>query len=179
MSSMRWDPFGEMTSLRQAMDRLLEDSLVRSGGSRGVGDSTTGMVPLDVMERDDAIVVKASLPGVRPDDVDVSVHRNVLTIQGEMRGEQEKGEGHYRHRERWSGRFSRQIAVPSGVDSEACDATFQDGVLTITLPKSEQSRAKRINIRGGGSRAIEGERSDGNADGEVSRREQQPAARGD
>ena len=155
MSLSRSDPFSEMTSLRQAMDRLFDESFVGRSSSQGTGG---GMVPLDLLERDDAIVVKASLPGVKPEDVDVSVHRNILTIAGRTAGERDEREGQYRHRERWHGSFSRQISLPAEVDTGACDATFQDGVLTVTLPKSEQSRAKRITVSGDRA-AIEGGRS--------------------
>jgi len=152
MSLTRWDPFGEMTSLRQAMDRLFDESVVRFWEPGGGGDT----VPLDVIERDDALVVKASLPGMKPEDVDISIHRNVLSIQGEMQGEEESG-GRVHRRERWYGRFSREMTLPVEVNPDACDARFEDGVLTITLPKSEQARARRIQIRGGEQRAIEGE----------------------
>ena len=159
MSLTRWDPFGEMASLRQAMDRLFEDSLVSMPSMRGGG---AGLVPLDVKETDDAVVVKASLPGVKPDDIDVSVHGNTLTLSGEVQGDDEGGEqGRYHHRERWYGRFSRQVTLPSDVDTTACDASFEDGVLTVRLPKSEQARPRRISIRGGDRPAIEGESRDG------------------
>jgi HSP20 family protein len=159
MSLSRWDPFTEMTALRSAMDRLFEQSVVPTG--RGGGEMMGG-VPLDLMETDDAYVVKASLPGVKPDDVDISVHRNVLSITGETRGEEERGEGRIHHRERWFGRFRRQVSLPGDVDANACDASFEDGVLTIRLPKTEEARPKRISV-GGGQRAIEGEsrREDG------------------
>src|SRR5215208_4406742 len=162
MSLTRWDPFGEMTSLRRAMDRLFAESFVSSPPMRGdaLGQGS-GMVPLDVMETDDAVVVKASLPGVKPEDVDVSVHRNVVTISGEMRGggeDEGDGQGRYHHRERWYGRFQRQVTLPTDVDTNACDASFDGGVLTIRLPKSEEARPRRISV-GGARPAIEGRRS--------------------
>jgi HSP20 family protein len=168
MTLTRWDPFGETTSLRRAMDRLFDESFVGwSMGSSGQG----GSVPLDVIERDDAFVVKASLPGVKPDDVELSVHRNMLTIRGEMGGESEKSEGQYRHRERWQGSFSRSVSLPADVNTDACEARFEKGVLTVTLPKSEQARAKRINITADRP-AIEGEqRKTGNG-----AKQPQPAA---
>jgi HSP20 family protein len=168
MSLIRWDPFGEMTSLRQAMDRLLEDSFVSTPSARG-GMTGMGMVPLDVKETDDAVEVKASLPGVKPDDIDVSVRRNMLTISGEVRGDEEEdgsAKGRYYHRERWYGTFSRQVTLPSDVDANACEANFEDGVLTVRLPKTEQARPRRISIRGGDRPAIEGESRDGGASGE-------------
>jgi HSP20 family protein len=155
MSLSRWDPFIELTALRSAMDQLFDRSVVPSGG--GGRPDTMGGVPIDVMEADDAYVVKASLPGVKPDDVDISVHRNVLSIAGELRGEQERDEsGHVHHRERWFGSFRRQVALPGDVDTGACDASFEDGVLTIRLPKTAEARPRRISV-GGGRTAIEGE----------------------
>jgi len=155
MALTRWDPFGEMTSLRQVMDHLFAESFV-AGGADGM---TSGIVPVDMVERDDALVITASIPGVKPEDVDVSVHRNTLTIRGELHGDAGRDGSRYHRRERWQGSFSRQIALPVEVNADACDATFQDGVLTITLAKSEQARAKRIEIRGREPQAIEGKTS--------------------
>ena len=152
MSLMRRDPFGEMMSLRQAMDRLLEESVVRPRATMGVAGAGMGM-DLDVMEREDAIVVRASLPGVKPDDVNITVENNILTIQAETREEQDRGEGRYHHRERRYGRVARAIVLPVEVDPNACDADFEHGVLTITLAKSQQARARRIAVRGQGQPA--------------------------
>jgi HSP20 family protein len=161
MALTRWDPYSEMMSLRQAMDRLLAESFVdfgRAGMPGGIGAADlSGAVPVDLVERDDALVATVSLPGVKPEDVDVSVHQNVLTIQGEMRGETDQGKGRYHLRERWQGSFTRQMTLPVEVSPDACDATFEDGVLTIRLPKSERAQAKRISVRGGERPAIEGE----------------------
>ncbi len=157
MALTRWDPFREMTSLRQAMDRLLEESFVMP--RFGAGGMAGGMgFDMDVLEQGDNLVVKASLPGVKPEDVNVTVENNVLTIKGEMREETEGGEGRYRHRERRWGSFQRAVLLPSDVDAQACDASFEHGVLTIKLPKSEQAKAKRIPIRGGSGQTIEGEK---------------------
>jgi HSP20 family protein len=157
MSLTRWDPFGEVTSLRQAMDRLIEDSFVGRRDSARSSDS----VPLDLIEQDDALVVRASMPGVRAEDVEVSVQGSTLSITGEMRGDEKLGDGaRYHRRERWYGRFSRQITLPVEVQADACNATFEGGVLTITLPKSEQARPRRINVRGNGRETIEGTRAE-------------------
>jgi HSP20 family protein len=144
MSMMRWDPFAEMTTLRQAIDHLFENSFIRpssGGGSAGLG------IPVDLIERGDALVVTASLPGVTPEDVQVQIEQNVLTITGEQHEERERAQGRYYLAERRTGRMSRSIALPVAVDADACDATFADGVLTLTLPKAEQARTKQIAIR--------------------------------
>ena len=148
MSMMRWDPFGEMTSLRQAIDHLFENSVIRPGGGQAGGQGGSGAgFPIDVVEQGEALVVKALLPGVKPDDVDVQIQQNVLLITGQHQQEQERQQGRYLLAERWSGRFSRAIALPVAVDANACEARFEDGVLTLTLPKAEQARTKQIPIR--------------------------------
>jgi len=175
MTLTRWDPFGEMTSLRQAMDRLLAESFVDVGRARMPGGTmptdVSGMVPIDMVEREDALVVTVSLPGVKPEEVDVSVHQNVLTIKGEMRRETDEGRGRYHLRERWQGSFNRQMMLPVEVSAEACDATFADGVLTITLPKSERAQAKRISVRSSGQPVIEGENRGAREQGESNQAE--------
>jgi HSP20 family protein len=160
MVMQQWDPYGHMSSMRRMMDRLFDDSLVPmpawSGGAMGGFD-------LDVLEQGDDFVVKASLPGMKPEDVKVTVERGVLTIQGETRDESERGEGRYHHRERRWGRVARQVILPDDVDGSACDASFENGVLTITLPRAEHARTTRIPIRGQGQHAgqavIEGEKA--------------------
>ncbi len=148
MSMMRWDPFSEMTSLRQALDHLFENSVIRPGGGQAGGQGGSGSgFPIDVLEQGEALVVKASLPGVKPDDVDVQIQQNVLLITGQHQQEQERQQGRYLLAERWTGRFSRAVALPVAVDATACEATFEDGVLTLTLPKAEQARTKQIPIR--------------------------------
>ena len=155
MRLTRWDPLGEITSLRRAMDRLFDESFVQALAAPSAG--VAGSVALDMMETEDALVVRASLPGVKPEDLDVSVQGNVLTIEGELRGEQEERPGRFHHRERWYGRFSRQMMLPVEVDHNTCEADFEHGVLTIRLPKSQQARPRRIGIQGAGRTAIEGE----------------------
>lgn len=168
MALRRWDPFSEMTSLRQAIDRLFAESYVDVGGAptwNGMPPAEIGNVaPVDLIDRDDALIVLLSLPGAKPDDVEISVHRNTLTVQGELRGEFDQGDGRYRIRERWQGRFVRTIPLPVEVSADTCDATFQDGVLRVTLPKSERSRGTRISVRSG-RQALDGEASRGQSTG--------------
>lgn len=175
MSLARWDPFSEVASLRQVMDRLFDESFIRSGGPSLVGDA----VPLDLIEQEDAVVVKASLPGVKPEDVNVAVRGMILTIDGATGGEEEQGNGagRYHRRERWYGRFSRQISLPTEVSADACDATFEDGVLTVTLPKAEGARPKRIGIRAGDRPAVEGGKPSHAEDAEAKGREDRSTAR--
>jgi HSP20 family protein len=153
MTMQRWDPFGERWTLRNAMDRLLEDAWVRpSWGDQG---QHSGMsMPIDVMEHDDNLIVKASLPGVKPEDITITVQGNQLTIQGEMRGDTEqKGTTH--HQEHRYGRFVRSMTLPERVNSEKAEASFENGLLTLTLPKEEAARTRQIPVRGGAGKPIE------------------------
>ena len=144
MTVLRWDPFAEMTTLRQAIDQLFENSFIRPGGGSGAGGFG---IPVDLIEQGDALVVKASLPGVKPADVQIQVEQNVLTIAGEQHEAREREQGRYYLAERHVGRMSRSLALPVAVDTDASTATIEDGVLTLMLPKAEQARTKQIAIR--------------------------------
>jgi len=169
----RHDPFRQALGLRQMMDRLLEDAFVspRALMERMGGEAAPA---LDVYEEGDSYVVEARLPGMKPEDVDVSVEQGVLTISGESKAEQERQERTYLVREQRMSRFSRSIRLPMAVDSDACEATYEDGVLRLTLPKSEQARARRVPIKAAGQRPLgAGEPQDGDAGtGEGPRSEQ-------
>jgi len=144
MAIERWDPFREAVSLNDAMNALLRESFIRP--SSVPGQSGPGLLPLDVSENENEFVVKASLPGVRPEDVQITVHGDTLTIQGESRAEDEKKGQRWHLRERRLGQFQRSLALATPVDSEKAQATFEHGVLTLTLPKSEQARPRQIKI---------------------------------
>lgn len=145
-----WDPFGPMMSLRQAMNRLLEDAFV-PGASRGLETTVAdaGVLPLDLYETRDDVQVSAALPGVKPEDIDVSVQGNVLTIKGETKAESEAAEGSWHRRERRFGSFFRQVSLPVPVNSEKAEATFENGVLRLRLPKAEEARERRIQVQAG------------------------------
>jgi HSP20 family protein len=148
MSMARWNPWGEMVSLRDAMDRLLSDSFIRPHGE---GESTMrGSLAVDVREEGDQFVVTAPVAGVSPDDVEISVLGDAIRIRGERRDErQEEGEGkRWLMREQRYGAFERVIRLPSSVKADNAEASFKDGMLTITLPKSEEAKERRIPIRG-------------------------------
>jgi HSP20 family protein len=144
MALTRWDPFAEMTTLRQAIDRLFEESFVLP---RRIFGREMAEVPVDLMERDDALIAKVAIPGVKPEDIEVNIQNNVLTIRGEMREEQETPQGRYYWRERRTGSFMRQITLPVEVNADAATATYEHGVLTITIPKAERVRPKQIPVR--------------------------------
>ncbi len=149
MASLKlWDPFREMVSLREAMDRLFEDSFVRPFGVYPLlqreGVST---LAIDMYETDNDVVVKASLPGVKPDDVDVTVTGNTLSIKGETKEEVDETKGDYHYRERRYGAFQRTVTLPTEVEAGKAEATFENGVLTLRLPKVEEVKPKQISIK--------------------------------
>ncbi len=153
-SLIRWDPFRDMMIMRRSMDRLLESFF---GESSEWNEPVTWGIALDLVEKPDEFIVKASLPGVKPEDVEVTYSENTLTIKGETRQEEEKEDTHYHLRERRYGSFSRSITLPRGVKADAIEASYDAGVLTLHLPKSEEIKPKRIAIRSAESpRMIEG-----------------------
>jgi HSP20 family protein len=145
---MRLDPARDMMSLREAMDRLFEESFLRPGFF-GNGESGAAMLPMDIYETENEVVVKAAVPGVKPEDIEVTVTGDLLTIKGEFKSEsEEKDEKRNWHRqERRFGSFSRQVTLPAGVNTDACQADFENGVLKLTLPKAEEAKVKRVQIQ--------------------------------
>ncbi|MFO0956019.1 MAG: Hsp20/alpha crystallin family protein [Isosphaeraceae bacterium] len=140
MALDRWDPMREAVSLRDAMNSLFQESFVRQ---QGVGP---GALPLDVRENDHEFVIQASIPGLKPDDVQVTVHNDLLTIRGETRSQEEKAGETWHLRERRSGSFRRTISLGTTIDSEKAHAKFEDGVLTLCLPKADNARPRQIRV---------------------------------
>lgn len=149
MSRRDYDPWNGMLSLREAMNRLLEESVVTAPGAHG-GVGAMGM-PLDVYETRDAIVARTSIPGVRPEDIDITVTGDQLTIRGELREQAPGDEARFHQREHRYGSFARSLTLPIEVQPDTVEATFEHGVLTLTMPKAERMRPKqiKINTRGG------------------------------
>jgi HSP20 family protein len=146
MAIERWQPFSELMSLRQAMDKLFEDSFVRP--SRGL--TALGEVPipaLDIYQTPSDVVVKATLPGLKPEDVTIDISGEMLTIKGETKAEQEIKKEDYLYQERRYGAFSRSVILPSGLKTEKSEATMEDGVLTLTIPKAEEVKPKAIKVK--------------------------------
>lgn len=143
MALTKWEPFAGVTSLRREMDRLWEDFF--DGGQRQEG----GMLEpaIEVSDTKEAIVVKAQLPGVSKEQIQVNVSDNTLTIKGETKKEdKEEGKNYYRQEFRY-GAFMRTVPLPTAVQGEKAAAQLKDGVLEITIPKSEQAKAKEIPIQ--------------------------------
>jgi HSP20 family protein len=157
---IRWDPFAEMATLRQAFDRVFDD--VRPGRSFANG-GPEAYVPVDLAETNDEIVLKASLPGVKPEDIDISVTGQVLTLKGESREDTEETAKNYYRRERRYGSFVRQFQLPTEVESEKAQATFEHGVLRLSLPKAEAVKPRTIKVEA--KPLIEGTSAEGTSTG--------------
>ncbi len=141
---IRWDPFREVTGMRDVMDRLMDDGFHRPFG--GIWD-VESIPTMDLYQTADSVVVKMGLPGVKPEDIQISVANGVLTIRGEVKEEKEEKEKTYHLRERRYGSFSRSVSLPSNVSADKSDAEFENGVLTLTLPKAEEAKAKTIVVK--------------------------------
>jgi HSP20 family protein len=159
-------------TLREAMNRLFDDALI--GAARGEGGGLSGLAPqLDVSEGEEEYRVTVALPGVKPDDVEITIDRGTLTIRGELRRAEEIKDEQYLYRERAFGRFTRSIALPDQVQADAAEASFEDGLLRLRLPKAEELKPRRIRIAGAENRAIPvGEQTDETAQGGGSGQEQ-------
>lgn len=144
-SLMRWDPGNDMISLRDMMDRLFEDSFVRTRSGSMLAH--TGDLAVDLVETKDDVVVKATLPGVKPEDVELTITGETLSIRGETKEEKETKDENYIRRERRYGSFSRSIQLPAGLQTDKAEASFENGVLTLKLPKSEQVKPKSIKVK--------------------------------
>lgn len=147
MSLTRWDPFREMMSLRDAMDRLFEESFARPLRAWPWGIDGGLAVPVDMYETDDSLVVSAAVPGLKPEDVDINITGNTLNISGEFKSEEEGKRGNVHFRERRYGKFQRSVALPPTVDTETVEATFENGILKVTLPKTEEAKPRQIPVK--------------------------------
>ncbi len=153
MSIQRWDPFRDVLRLRDAMDRLLEESFVRP---TSITPTAALGMPLDVEETDHEYTIRASLPGFKPEEINVSLQGDVLTISGQHKGEEERREQNYLIRERRMGSVSRTVTLPSRVQADQAKAEYENGELVLTLPKAEEARPKQIQINVGGQQQLSG-----------------------
>jgi HSP20 family protein len=145
-SVIRWDPFSDRLSLRDAVDRLMQDSFVLP--TIPLWRSYEGNLAVDLYEKDDNVLVEAAVPGFKPEEIDINVSGETLTIKGETKTEKEsKDNKNYIRRERTFGSFERIITLPEGLDTDKASAKFENGVLTLTFPKSEKVKPKTIKIQ--------------------------------
>jgi HSP20 family protein len=144
-SIIRCDPFREVSSMREVMDRLMDDGYARPFG--GALWDVSSVPTMDLYQTADSVVVKMGLPGVKPEDIQISVANGVLNIRGEVKEEKEEEEKTFHLRERRYGSFSRSVSLPSNVSADKSEAVFEDGILTLTLPKAEEAKAKTIIVK--------------------------------
>ena len=150
-----FSPFSELRQMQDNMDRMWRRFGTASGDDGGSIEAWAA--PLDVVAHGDDFVVRASLPGVAPDNIQVSIEDNVLTIRGETASHFENTEGNYLMRERRSGSFHRSLRLPDTVDQDRAEPRYEHGVLTITMPKAEAKKAKQFEVKVvEGPAAIEG-----------------------
>jgi HSP20 family protein len=142
----RWDPFRDLVSIQDELNRLFGRTFSGSEMTRP-GISGSWMPAIDVYETTDKIVVSAELPGLDPKEVEVSVEDSTLTIGGQRNFEQEADEQNYHRVERRYGSFTRSIRLPQTADAEKIQARFDKGVLTVEVPKREEARPKRVEVK--------------------------------
>lgn len=142
-----WPGFGRLSDLRNEIDRLFEEPLA---GLAHSSQLLSGWTPaLDMHEDKDNIVVKVELPGMKKQDIDISLHNGSLSISGERRKEKQFENAEVYRAERFEGRFQRTVTLPSPVAADKVKANYQDGLLTITLPKTEEAKRKQIDVQVG------------------------------
>jgi HSP20 family protein len=160
MALLRWEPVAELNTLQNEMNRLfntLVDPSTRTSRGASGGTSPRWLPPMDLLETGEHYVLRADLPGLADEDVNVQFEDNVLTISGERTAEHDdQQEGYYRL-ERAFGTFSRSLTLPAGVDPDAVQAHFDRGVLEITIPKPEQKKPRQVQITLGDRKTIETE----------------------
>ena len=148
----RWDPFNDMLTLREAMSQLFEESYVAPTGAR----NGQGFVPaLDLSETSDGYLVEVAVPGLKPEDLDVTVENNVLTIKGSLNRQTEDTKRNYHRVERRYGSFQRTIALPSTVKADGIAAELNNGILRLEIPKAEEVKPRRIGVSIGEAKALE------------------------
>jgi len=141
----RWEPAREMMTLREAMDRLFDDAFTRPLSIRDGWSMATPAI--NMYQTDNEVVVKASIPGVKAEEVQINVTGDVLTVKGEVKQEQEQEDRAWHIREQRFGSFERSIVLPTNVKSDKAEAVLENGILTITLPKADEVKPKAINIK--------------------------------
>ena len=142
-SPMRLDPFRDLWTFRSAIDRLFDETVGQPGTALGA----FGTPAIDLYQTADDVVIKASLPGVNAKDLNISVTGDALTLQGEVQEEKETEGAQYHVKERRYGNFTRSIALPAAVVADKADAQFENGILTLRLPKAEEVKPKTITVK--------------------------------
>ena len=155
MNLVRWNPVPEMVTLGQAMDRMFDHDYFRPFWLSAEAD--VALVPaIDMYETENEVVVKAAMPGVEAKDLDVNITGDILTIKGETSSEKEEKKENYYYQECHYGTFTRSITMPAGVKTDKSEASLDNGILTLTLPKAESVKPKAIKVKA--KPAVEGKK---------------------
>ena len=149
---IRWNPYREMNNLINSVDRRVDSRYL---APRHLAPQNWALA-VDVSESEDEYLIKASLPGINPEDLDINIESNVLTIKGEFKEEEEHEDRRYHMRERRSGNFCRSFSLPNTVNTEDVEATYEAGVLSLSLPKAEEAKLQRIEVKNFDQPMIEG-----------------------
>ena len=147
MGIVRYDPFRDLRSLQEEVNRLFSTNLTRAFGDEGIGRGAWAP-SVDIYENKDQIVLEAELPGMKQEDFDLSIENNVITLRGERRFEKTDESDNYHRVERSYGSFTRSFTLPQSVSSEDAHAEYNNGVLRVTLPKREETKSRRIEVTG-------------------------------
>jgi HSP20 family protein len=150
MSIVRYDPFRDLRTLQEEVNRLFSTNLTRAFGDEGIGRGAWAP-SVDIYENKDQIVLEAELPVMKRDDFELSIENNVITLRGERRFEKTDETDNYHRVERSYGAFTRSFTLPQTVSPEGAVAEYNNGVLRVTLPKREETKARRIQVTGAGT----------------------------
>jgi HSP20 family protein len=142
----RPSPYDELFSLRQAVDRLFDRDLTNPFVRFTGNGASLGLMPLDVHTDADALTIEASLPGIRPDDVDITIEGGTVTLSTSSQEERTEEDGSYLVREIRRGAVTRSIVLPEGLEADRASATFENGLLRLRIPRAEQVKPHRIKI---------------------------------
>ncbi|MDX1416675.1 MAG: Hsp20/alpha crystallin family protein [Candidatus Promineifilaceae bacterium] len=155
---VRWNPMRDMMSLRDEMNRLFEQAFEDMPLSRWQPSTSWGLA-VDVSENDDAFIITAPVPGVNPDDIEITISDNVLTIKGEFKVDESIEEEKYHIRERRYGSFGRSLTLPVTVNADEVEASYENGVLKLAVPKADEVKPRRIQIHAqtNGHKTLEGQ----------------------
>lgn len=146
MSLMPFDPFQELASIRESMNRMFEDFFGRRGTLPALSEEGLWQPAVDVIEKDNEIIVKANIPGVDPKNVEVNVTDDAVSIKGEMKEDKEEEGANYYRRERYYGSFRRVVPLGVKVKADEAKARFKNGTLEIIIPKAEEAKGKTLTI---------------------------------
>jgi len=152
MSIVRYDPFRDLRTLQEEVNRLFSTNMTRAFDDEGIGRGAWAP-SVDIYENKDQIVLEAELPGMKQEDFDLSIENNIITLRGERKFEKTDDTDNYHRVERSYGSFTRSFTLPQTVSGEGATAEYNNGVLRVTLPKREETKARRIEVKGaeGGS----------------------------